>query len=250
MLLRPESQLTLALDPPALTERISRRARRIRIELRADGGVVLTIPRRASRAAAYRFLDGQSEWIARERARLRARPPAPPAPCLRWDGTDFIPLRGQLLPLRLEPISGRRAHAETDAQGILLRVPAAWRGQEQRLRRLLLEAVKSEAQRDALCLLDEESRKLGLRYSGLTLRDPRSRWGSCAPDGRIMLSLRLVMAPIEVFRYVVVHELCHLRWRGHGPRFWDLVARQMPDYEVQRAWLRRQGDALQAWPLR
>ena len=159
-------------------------------------------------------------------------------------------MRGQLFPLRLETIPGRRAHAETGAQAIVLRVPASRLGQERRLRRLLLEALKSEAQRDALRLLDEESRKLGLRYSGLTLRDPRSRWGSCAPDGRIMLSLRLVMAPIEVFRYVVIHELCHLRWRGHGPRFWDLVARQMPDYEVQRAWLRRQGDALQAWPLR
>lgn len=169
---------------------------------------------------------------------------------MRWDGSDLIPLRGAPLSLRLETGSGRRAHAAVDAAGILLRVPAAWLGQERRLRQVLLDTLKSEARRDARRLLDEESRKLGLRYSALTLRDPRSRWGSCAADGRIMLSLRLVMTPIEVFRYVVVHELCHLRWRGHGPRFWDLVERQMPDYEIQRAWLRRQGDALQAWPPR
>jgi predicted metal-dependent hydrolase len=58
------------------------------------------------------------------------------------------------------------------------------------------------------------------------------------------------MAPPEVFRYVVVHELCHMRWQSHGPRFWGLVARQMPGHEIQRAWLRRHGDELQAWPPR
>jgi predicted metal-dependent hydrolase len=58
------------------------------------------------------------------------------------------------------------------------------------------------------------------------------------------LSMRLALAPPEVFRYVAVHELCHLRWRGHGKRFWDLVARQLPDHAQARDWLRRHGAAL------
>jgi hypothetical protein len=114
---------------------------------------------------------------------------------------------------------------------------------------LLQGALRQEAARDAKVLLDEESTHLGLPYAGVTLRDPRSRWGSCGPDGRIMLSLRLVMAPPDVFRYVVIHELCHLRWRGHGPRFWSLVARRMPEFETHRAWLRKHGDTLLAVPL-
>lgn len=104
--------------------------------------------------------------------------------------------------------------------------------------------LRARAEQQARALLDEESARLGLRCSALRLRDPRTRWGSCGPDGSIMLSLRLALAPPEVFRYVVVHELCHLRWRGHGPRFWQLVERQMPGFREAKDWLRRHGAAL------
>lgn len=104
--------------------------------------------------------------------------------------------------------------------------------------------LKARAEQQARQLLDEEAGRLGVRHAGLRIRDPRTRWGSCGPEGHIMLSLRLALAPPEVFRYVVVHELCHLRWHGHGPRFWALVERQMPGYREQREWLRRHGEAL------
>lgn len=239
--------LSPALAPGAATviERISRRARRIRVNVRPDGAVVLTIPLRASRAAAYRFLEQSRDWISRQRAK---RTTQPSARTLRWDGSDRIPLRGCEVVIEVIAASIRKpaARFESDA----LRIYAAPVTRTDRLRRLLLGALRDEAARDAQRLLDEESARLGLPYAGLTLRDPRSRWGSCAPDGRIMLSLRLVMAPPEVFRYVVIHELCHLRWRGHGSRFWTLVARQMPEFETHRAWLRKHGDNLQAWPPR
>ncbi|HUR40317.1 MAG TPA: SprT family zinc-dependent metalloprotease [Verrucomicrobiae bacterium] len=186
------SQLRLTEAWP-VHERVSRRARRVRVDVRPDGAVVLTIPQHASRTAALRFLEHSRSWIERTRERLaRARQSAPP-------------LRGV---------------GETLAQ------------------------VRERAAAEARHLLDQESARLGLPYSRFTLRDPRSRWGSCAADGRIMLSWRLALAPAEVFRYVVVHELCHLRWRGHGPRFWALVARQMPDYEAACGWLREHGAAL------
>ena len=241
------SQLRL-FEPWPVRERVSPRARRVRVDVRPDGEVVLTIPRRVPREVAWRFLEGSRDWIERTRARLARN--APPAPArLRWDGSDRVPLRGQDVALRVERVAGRRATVRID-DAITLQVPASWPGQPRRLHRLLLQALRTEAQADARCLLDEESARLGLRHAGLYLRDPRSRWGSCGPDGRIMLSLRLVMAPPEVFRYVVVHELCHLRWRGHGPRFWTLVERQMPGYEQPYRWLREHGAKLhQAVPV-
>ena len=105
-------------------------------------------------------------------------------------------------------------------------------------------ALKAQADAQARVLLEQESARIGLRYKDLRIRDPRTRWGSCGPDGHIMLSMRLALAPPDVFRYVVIHELCHLRWHGHGPRFWALVERQMPDFQEHRAWLRRHGAAL------
>jgi hypothetical protein len=183
-------------EPLQVRERISARARRTRVDVRPDGAVVLTIPRRGSREAALRFLDESRPWIERTRSRLAAA-------------------AQQLPPL-----------------------PARDRA-----------ALKAQAEAQARVLLEQESARLGLREKGLRLRDPRSRWGSCGPDGYIMLSMRLALAPPEVFRYVVVHELCHLRWHGHGRHFWDLVARQMPAFEEHRAWLRRHGNTLHRVPL-
>lgn len=240
-----QAQLHL-FAPWSVQERISARARRIRVEVRPDGEVVLTIPRRASREAARRFLEQSRAWIERARARLRQRAtPASALPqVLRWDGSDRISLRGGDAALAVEFVEGRGASAEFTGDTLRLRPPAAWRGDGARLSRLLGRALRDIAGRDARALLDEESARLALPYRSLSIRDTRSRWGSCGPDGRIMLSLRLVLAPPAVFRYVVVHELCHLRWRGHGPRFWALVARQMPDFERQRDWLRRNGAGL------
>lgn len=233
-----------------VTERVSRRARSIRIDVRPSGDVVLTIPHRVAPRAAHAFLARQRGWIERTRARLLAQPRAGAAPRLRFDGSDRLPLRGAPMRLLVRVAAGRRSGAHLEGDALVLSVPAARLADHGWLRRVLAGFLAAEAGRDARRLLDEEGARLGLRHAGLTVRDMRSRWGSCGPDGRISLSLRLVMAPPEAFRYVVVHELCHLRWRSHGPRFWALVARQMPDYERHRAWLRRDGEALMRWELR
>ncbi|MEK6807064.1 MAG: SprT family zinc-dependent metalloprotease [Pseudomonadota bacterium] len=233
-------QASLEFEDPPVIERVSRRARRIRLHVRPDGGVVLTIPQRASRSAAYQFLEQNRAWIARQHAKRRTQ--SVPR-VLRWDGSDRLPLRGRELVIEMIASSLRKPVARFDADAV--RIHASPATKPERLRRALVDALREETAREAKILLDEESARLGISYREISIRDPRSRWGSCSADGRIMLSLRLLLAPAEVFRYVAIHELCHLRWRGHGPRFWGLVAQQMPEFETQRAWLRRHGDELQ-----
>jgi predicted metal-dependent hydrolase len=79
---------------------------------------------------------------------------------------------------------------------------------------------------------------LGVSPGVISIRDPRSRWGSASRQGRLMLSWRLVLAPPDALETVVVHELAHLRVFGHGPRFWALVASRRPDHLTWRRWLR------------
>ena len=95
-------------------------------------------------------------------------------------------------------------------------------------------------------LLDRRSAQLGVRYGQVTLRLQRTRWGSCSSKGNLNFNALLALAPPEVLDYVVVHELCHRKEMNHSPRFWALVASVLPDYEIPRRWLKKEGTALMA----
>ena len=92
-----------------------------------------------------------------------------------------------------------------------------------------------------------EAPRLGVAYDRIAIRDQRTRWGSCSARGTLSFNWRLVLAPVEVLEYVVVHELCHLREANHSPRFWRLVERARPTFAAERAWLRRHGWELQQY---
>jgi predicted metal-dependent hydrolase len=96
-------------------------------------------------------------------------------------------------------------------------------------------------------LAEEESRRVGVTYARIRIGDQRTRWGSCSPRGTISFSWRLVLAPIEVLDYVVVHELCHLRLPNHSKSFWTLVEHWRPAWRDQREWLREYGPELLAF---
>ena len=85
---------------------------------------------------------------------------------------------------------------------------------------------------------------LGVRASRLTIRDQRTRWGSCSSKGALNFSWRLIMAPPEVLEYVVLHEVAHLIEHNHGPAFWALVESHDASYRVQKSWLRERQDGL------
>jgi predicted metal-dependent hydrolase len=81
----------------------------------------------------------------------------------------------------------------------------------------------------------------GAAIPGISVRDNISRWGSCSRNGSISLNVRLLFHPGEILDYVIVHELAHTKYRSHGPRFWALVEKIVPDHREKRAWLRENG---------
>jgi predicted metal-dependent hydrolase len=106
-------------------------------------------------------------------------------------------------------------------------------------RRLARNAIGETATR--------ESNRLGVTYRRITIRDTRSRWGSCSTTGTLSFSWRLALAPREILDYVVVHELCHLRHHDHSKRFWSLVGEVWPQYRKHKAWLDDHGWELLAY---
>lgn len=85
------------------------------------------------------------------------------------------------------------------------------------------------------------ARQIGVTYGRITVRDQKTRWGSCSQTGNLNFNFRLILAPPEVLDYVVVHELCHRRQMNHSAQFWQEVAQVLPDYRKRKAWLTENG---------
>ncbi len=207
--------------------RRSPRARRVRVSVDAQGGVQVVLPQRVPRREAAAAVAELRPWIERrvaEAAAARARLAGEP-------GT--VPVLGAALRVVLE--EGRsRVHRR---DGNLL-VPAADPG-------AALERWYRRTAREEIALrLGPVTAALGRRHAGLTIRNQRTRWGSCSANGTMSFNWRLLLAPDEVLDYVIWHEACHLVVMDHSRDFWSLLERHLPGFRAPQRWLRDNGTAL------
>lgn len=223
----------IRIGEPAIEVTLRRSARARRFSLRvaaADGSVRLTMPSRAAEEGALAFVRRQEAWLrkalARQPAPIRARPGM------------TITLRGCDLPV----VAGRERSVRLEDGKI--RLSARCGNDGARVGACLAAFLKHEARNDIVPMAHQMAARLERRISRITLRDTRSRWGSCTEAGRLMFSWRLVMAPPEVLRYVVAHEVAHLVELNHSPAFWRQVGRLDPDWRLWRHWLRENGASL------
>ena len=230
----------LSGGPIPYTLRHSPRARGLRVVIHPERGVLVTVPatrsgRTDGERRAVEFLAQREPWVRRHlarqadvRAELVARGGA-------RDGGS-IRLEGQVVPIRVVPavIGARRSTvARFDDELVIHRAERDRRVDGAVMEAWLIDLARARID-DAIA---RHAQALGVTPRSITVRDPRSRWGSASQQGRVSLSWRLVLAPPEALETVVVHELAHLRVFGHGPRFWALVASRRPDHQVWRRWL-------------
>ena len=221
--------LALPSGPAQVQWRRSARARRV--SLRIDprhGAVVVTLPLRAGRRAGMALLMDHADWVAERLAAL-------PSAIAFADGAE-VPLNGT--PCRIRHVPGGRGGAWLEDGALLVS------GAPEFLPRRVADFLRAEARRRLTALVAEKSAKAAQASKRVTVKDTRSRWGSCSPDGSLAFSWRLVMAPAFVQDYVVAHEVAHLRHMNHGPRFWALVGQLTPYTDVAIAWLRIHGAGL------
>jgi predicted metal-dependent hydrolase len=207
----------------------SERARRVslRIDSRA-GEVVVTLPPRAGRRAGIALLTAHAAWVMQRLASL--------TPGIAFAPGVEVPVGGASLVIRHLPDG--RGGAWIEGGAILVAGDPAF------LPRRVTDCLKAEARRRILELVARHTERLGLRARAVRIKDPSSRWGSCAPDRTLAFSWRLVMAPGFVLDYVVAHEVAHLAEMNHSPRFWAQVARLTPHRDAAQAWLRENGTSL------
>ena len=222
------SDLTLHGSPPiSVVLRRSARARNISLRIsQLDGRVTLTLPNRLPEREAVKFAHEKESWI---RKHLAAR-----SEDIQVTHGAQVPVGGALLTI----VPGRGRRVEMGAAEIA--VPGAADRVGPRLAAHLREVA-----RDRLAdASDNYAARLGRPFKKITMRDTRSRWGSCTADGALMYSWRLIMAPPEVLDYVAAHEVAHLAEMNHSPAFWAEVTRIYGPYKEARGWLRKNGAEL------
>lgn len=228
-------QVHLAGTPAVSVQlRPSSRARRLSLRVsKLDGRVTLTVPQGASRREAVHFAQERANWIREHLADT--------VPELRPVAGDSVPFLGH--PHRIVEAPLRAARV---ADGQILLPPGDDRQTAARLEALL----KREARDRLAHASDHYAQLVGRKFGRLTLRDTRSRWGSCSSEGNLMYSWRLVMAPETVLDYVAAHEVAHLVHMDHSSAFWAQVSAIFPDYQVPRSWLRDNGPHLHRYRFR
>ncbi len=209
-------------------------ARRLTLRVsRTSRSVYLTLPRHTCLREADRFVARSLAWV-------RERLDGVPAP-MPFRHSASVPLRDVAHEISFvghRPGSPVVSLHQSPA-GRLHRIDVT--GAAEHAPRRLKDWLVVEATRDLDARVSHHAARLGVRARRLTLRDQKSRWGSCSSSGELSFSWRLVLAPPLVLDYVAAHEVAHLAEMNHGPRFWRLVAKTMPDFEDARVWLRLRG---------
>jgi predicted metal-dependent hydrolase len=229
----PDSAPVLEIDGRSIALAVRRSHRARRLYLRVDPAaspdlpVELILPRGVALAEGLRFARDKSGWVARRLAAL-------PEPVVFADG-GRVEVCGEALIIR--HVGGTsRTHRVGDELHVA--------GTREHVARRVRDWIRTEARRVLTARTHATAARIGKTVRGIRLGDPRSRWGSCSPDGRLAFSWRLILAPPFVLDYVVAHEVAHLVHLNHGRRFWQLATTLAGDIEAPRRWLNRFGSRL------
>lgn len=219
---------TLPGNPPVTVKlRHSARARRITLRVSSlDSTVTLTVPRGVSEKEALNFAHEKRDWVRGHIAQHSAP--------VRVERGARLPIEG----VDREIVAGSGRGVQLTEESVL--VPGA----DERVASRLMGFLKTLARTRLADASDTYASALGTPYHRITLRDTRSRWGSCSSQGALMYSWRLILAPPPVLRYVAAHEVAHLAEMNHSPAFWAVVERLYGPCDAERRWLRQEGAAL------
>jgi hypothetical protein len=214
----------------AVSVRLNPRARRIVMRVHpTTGEVTVTAPTRGGAGAAMAFARGETQWIARQLQHI-------PKQVALISGA-VVPFLGVSHPIRHSQIRGP-APVWTQDGAIL------FSGRMEHAPRRLTDFFKREAKTLFAARALDYAARLGARPSRISVRDTKSRWGSCSQSGALSFCWRLIFAPEFVRDYVVAHEVAHLKEMNHSARFWAHVKTLSPDATRARQWLRDHGRGL------
>lgn len=219
--------------------RRSKKAKRGRVIV-DKGKVEVVLPMRSAMHNAQRIVSHNRTWIEKKLRESVARFDKLPFPHKIEDGA-VIQYLGQDYNIKIryeDEIIPQVVIAENTLNIIIPNhVPAIRRPET--IRKTLLSWLKKQAQDFSTYYSQLYSERHGLKPKKIKVKTQLHRWGSCGPDNSINMNWQLIFYPREVFEYVIVHELCHIKHKDHSSRFWNLVEEFLPDYKPRYRWLKK-----------
>lgn len=211
-------------------ERIVRSNRKtVALQITENGTLIVKAPVDADEKVIWNVIERHRYWIEKRKSEIESRDTRV-LPKEFVDGEGFLYLgkyyrlhivEGQDVPLKFE-------------NGFYLSMSAL-----PEAKRLFIEWYKKAAYEKIAERVNWWAQKRGFKYNKVNITDAQKRWGSCSSNGNLNFSWRLIMAPLSVVDYVVVHELAHLEEKSHNKAFWTIVKLLMPDYKKYEDWLRK-----------
>ncbi|MEL0002007.1 MAG: SprT family zinc-dependent metalloprotease [Rhodospirillales bacterium] len=212
--------------------RVDGRAKRISLKVEKIGGLVtLTAPSEAKLPEARRFMSKRTRWIAERRAEAHEITP--------FALGSAVPFLGRMRKI----VQDKSANDPLIVFGdqILIAGPGS------SVKSSVYRFFKAEALRRLVESTSKYAAKSDVTVKRVSIRDAKTRWGSCSADGRLSFSWRLVMAPEHVLDYVAAHEVAHLKHMNHSPEYWTHLAGLFPEFKSSERWLKENGPSLRSY---
>jgi predicted metal-dependent hydrolase len=225
------ARMVIANETLEIVFRRHANARRLVLRLNTEGtAAVVTVPRGVSRAQALDFVKRSTAWLE---TRIEQR------------GSNIALRPGNAIPLRgtdheIRHVASRRGAVTADPVANIIHVP----GELPHVPRRLTDWLKTVARSELSAASQKYAARMGVSYRRISIRDQRSRWGSCSAAGDLSYSWRLILTPSHVLDYVAAHEVAHLKHLDHGPGFWRLVLTHCPEASRAKKWLKAHGQGV------
>ncbi len=218
--------------------RRSKRAKRMRMQMESDKTLTIVLPTLMPQFAATNFLNTNKKWVEAQLKKIEIKHIAYP-PHKYKEGETFFYL-GEKYKLTYKPHKLKRAKLKIEGDVFVVYLYEKVKEAEgfKQAKKVVEDFYKKKATEIVHDRLQYFNDYYKHKYNKVTLRNQKSRWGSCSALKNLNFNWRLSMAPIEIIDYVIVHELCHLKQMNHSQKFWDLVAKTIPDHKEKRKWLK------------
>jgi predicted metal-dependent hydrolase len=219
--------------------RSKKRKRTLSLQITVDGKVVIRAPHRTPQSEIDGFFTSRSAWVQKkllEKDRLAAKPAHEPKTFINGERFRYL---GEEYPIEIIDVNHKRSPLFLSF-GIFFLV----KERQGKARELFVRWYKLQAQKLFAERVGHYSKRFELSPKGIRITSALRRYGSCSPDNRLAFTWRLIMAPLPVIDYVIIHELMHIREKNHSKNFWNLVEAVMPDYKNHRQWLKDNSSTL------